>query len=125
MLRTFVPGLTALACACPMAAQSQTVVAPGFNSVSQVYQCAGGAKLPVVTLNIQGGDSFATLYVDGTLALLRSGPTGSGANYIAVDEQVGYRWRTKEDQGVLLRLAPDHTAREKVVLQDCKVQRAQ
>ena len=30
-------------------------------------------------LNIVGGDSFATLYVNGTLALLRSGPTGSGA----------------------------------------------
>jgi len=110
----------ALATACLPAAWSQAVVAPGFASESKIHLCAGGASLPVVYLNIKGGDSFAALYVDGTLALLRSGPTGSGARYVAVDEQQGYRWHVKGDEGMLLHLPADHTAHETVLLRDCK-----
>ena len=114
--------LGCIALAWPLACVAQTVTAPGFDSTSQVYRCAGGATLPVVTLNIKGGESFAALLVDGTLVLLRGAPAASGARYVAVDEQLGYRWHVKGEQGVLLHLAPDHTARETVVLHDCKAQ---
>lgn len=113
-----------LALLLPSAASSQDAAAgPDFESVSQVYRCTGGARLPVVYLNLKGGDAFATIYINGRLVLLRSGPSGSGARYISVDEQLGYRWHTKGDVGNLFFLAADHTARETLVLQDCKVQR--
>ncbi len=125
MFRPAVPALTALCCAFPIAVLAQAAATPNFNSASHVYRCTGGAKLPVVYLNIQGGDSFATIYVNGTLALLRSGPTGSGANYLAVDEKVGYRWHVKGDIGSLWFRAAFPGARETMVLQDCKDQRPQ
>lgn len=104
-------------------AHAQTVTAPGFDSTSHVYRCTGGAKVPVVYLNLKDGNSFATLYVNGRLVLMRAGPTGSGASYSAVDEQFGYRWQTKGEVGNLYFRAAGHTASETLVLQDCKVQR--
>ena len=122
---SFVPlALTALAALASGAASAQAAAAaPGFESSSQVYRCTGGARLPVVYLNLQGGDAFATIYINGRLVLLRSGPTGSGARYVSVDEQLGYRWHVKGEVGNLFFLAADHTARETLVLQDCKAQR--
>ena len=128
MLRRSLELFTALACAGPLAVQAQAPAqapaAPTFNSVSNVYRCAGGVKLPVVYLNIQGGDAFATVYVNGTLALMRAGPTGSGANYYPVDERVAYRWQVKGDLGSLWYRAPGPASRETMLLQDCKIPRA-
>ncbi len=123
----------ALCGALPLLAQAQAQApgaasappAPGFNNSSAVYRCGGGVKLPVVYLNILDGDSFATTYITGTLALMRSGPTGSGANYYPVDDKLGYRWQVKGDLGTLwYRRAGDPAARETMLLQDCKAQRA-
>lgn len=104
----------------PPAAPAET---PGFDTSSQVYRCMGGAKLPVVYLNLQGGESFATTYVNGHLVLMRSGPTGSGARYVAVDGQAGYRWHVKGEVGSLFFVGAEPGARETLVLQDCKAQR--
>ena len=123
MFRPAVLALAASCCLVPMAASAQTAVTPGFDSASLVYRCTGGAKLAVVYLNIQGGDSFATLYVNGSLALLRAGPTGSGANYLPVDEKGGYRWQVKGDLGSLWFRSATPGASETMVLQDCKAQR--
>jgi membrane-bound inhibitor of C-type lysozyme len=112
----------ALACTVPLAARAQPAAAPGFNSSSQVYRCASGVKLPVMYLNIVGGDSFATLYVNGTLALLRSGPTGSGANYLPVDDKAAYRWHVKGDLGNLWFRTAQPGAAETMLLQNCKAQ---
>lgn len=101
----------------PLSAQS--VTGPGFDSDARVYLCAGGTSLQVLYLNLRGGESFAVVQRDGRLGLLRSGPTGSGANYLPVDEQFGYRWHTKGNVGTLWRLAADPTARETLVLGDC------
>ena len=114
----------AVACLVLPAAHSQPAAAPGFNSASQVYLCASGVRFPVVYLNIQGGDSFATAYVSGTLTLMRSGPTGSGANYTPVDVKAPYRWQVKGELGNLWRRAADPNAPEALVEQDCKAQRA-
>lgn len=116
--------MLALALAAAGAACAQPATeGPSFESSSATYRCTGGARLPVVYLNIKGGDSFATAYVNGRLVLMRSGPTGSGARYISVDEQLGYRWHVKGEVGNLFFLAADHTARETLVLQDCRAQR--
>ena len=122
--RRFGRALVAMLGSVPLWAQAQPAGAPTFDSSSQVYRCVGGATLPVVYLNIQGGDSFATIYVNGRLALTRSGPTGSGANYYPVDERVGYRWQVKGDLGTLWFRPAYPGARETAVLQDCKAQRA-
>lgn len=119
--RSSVPAL-ALACALPLTGAAQPAAAPTFNSSTQVYRCASGVKLPVVYLNIVGGDSFATLYVNGTLALLRSGPTGSGANYYPVDDRTAYRWHVKGDLGNLWFRAAQPGAAETMILQNCKAQ---
>ena len=131
MSRRRLPFALALCCALPLAAQAQAPAAasappaPGFSSTSAVYRCGGGVKLPVVYLNVLDGDSFATTYVNGTLALMRSGPTGSGANYYPVDDKLGYRWQVKGDLGTLwYRRVGDPSARETMLLQDCKAQRA-
>lgn len=122
---SFVPLVfTALAALVSGGACAQSSAAsPAFESISQVYRCTGGARLPVVYLNLQGGDSFATTYVNGRLVLMRSGPTGSGARYVAVEGQAGYRWHVKGEVGSLFFLGAEPGARETLVLQDCKVQR--
>jgi membrane-bound inhibitor of C-type lysozyme len=123
-LRSVASLWAALACMLPLAAPAQTpATPPDFESVSRVYRCTGGTRLQVIYLNIKNGDSFATTYINGRLVLMRSGPTGSGARYVSVDEQLGYRWHVKGDVGNLFFLAADHTARETLLLQDCKVQR--
>ena len=119
-------GLT-LACALASAAQAQGAApaesSPGFDSASQVYRCTDGARLPVVYLNIAGGDSFATTYINGHLVLMKSGPTGSGARYVAVAGQAGYRWHVKGEVGSLFFQGTEPGARETLLLQDCKAQR--
>ena len=123
MPRSLIASL-ALACASAAAAQAQAAGdAPTFDTSSQVYRCTGGARLQVVYLNIKGGDSFATAYVNGRLVLMKSGVTGSGARYVSVDEQAGYRWHVTGDVGHLYFVAADPAARETLLLQDCKAQR--
>lgn len=115
-----------LVCGLAGAVQAQGVAppeGPGFDSVNLVYRCTGGARLPVVYLNLQGGDAFATTYINGHLVLMKSGPTGSGARYVAVQGQAGYRWHVKGEVGSLFFQGPEPGAREALLLQDCKVQR--
>lgn len=84
------------------------------------YRCQGGAELQVAYLNLKSGESFAALYYEGRLSLMRPWPAGSGARYVSMDEQVGLRWHIKEDRGVLSFLAADHTAEEITLLSDCR-----
>lgn len=104
----------------PLAAWSQTPAADGFNSSSATYRCAGGQRLQVVYLNINNGPSFATLQHRGRLVLMKTLPTGSGATYGAVDEALGYVWRTKGVEGHLYQRMPGGTGEEKVLLRDCR-----
>ena len=83
------------------------------------YQCAGGTRLEVAYLNLDNGAAFAALTHLGRPVLLRSGPTGSGARYIDLDEQRGLRWHVKGSEGTLRLQPPDHTASETLLLTDC------
>lgn len=91
--------------------------APGLGAV---YLCEGGAVLRVAYVNAPSGDAFAVVDWAGRLIPMRGLPAASGAFYAALDEQDGHRWRTKGEEGFLARLAPDHTAREEVVLGGCR-----
>jgi len=84
------------------------------------YICAGDTELQVSYLNMDTGESFAMLYYDGRLSLLRSWVTASGARYLAIDEQHSYRWYSQGNKGFLAFLAADHTAAEQIVLADCE-----
>ena len=104
----------------PSAAAAGSVAGDGWSSNHRRYRCGDGAEIQVVYLNMQAGESFASLYYDGKLSLLRQRPAASGAHYIAVDEQNSFRWHSKGDSGFLTFLAADHTAKEVTLLSDCK-----
>ena len=101
-------------------ATAAPVVGPDFSSQSVRYRCAGGAELEVAYLNLPDGLAFAALHHNGRTALLQNRPTASGARYVALDEQLGLRWHTKGSEGFLASLAADHTAKEQVLLKDCR-----
>lgn len=89
-------------------------------ATSAAYLCAGGAVLRVAYINPSQRESFAVVDWAGRLIPMRQLPAGSGARYVAFDEQDGHRWHSKGEEGFLARLAPDHTATEEMVLTDCR-----
>ena len=109
------PLCLAVALAVPAAARAEP--APSFGAV---YLCEGGAVLRVAYVNAPSGDAFAVVDWAGRLIPMRGLPAASGALYAAFDEQDGHRWRSRGEEGILARLAPDHTAREEVVLGGCR-----
>ncbi len=96
------------------------IVGPDFTSETVRFRCEGGAELEVAYLNLSEGDAFAALHFGGRTVLLQNRPAGSGARYIALDEQHSLRWHTKGSEGFLTFLAADHTAREQPLLNGCR-----
>jgi membrane-bound inhibitor of C-type lysozyme len=90
-----------------------------YQSDVVTYRCEGGVTFLAAYLNIEGGESFATLNYKDKLVPMHISPAGSGALYVADDEQNSYRWHTKGDVGVLSFLEADHTAIEKTLLKNC------
>lgn len=101
-------------------AAAPTLAQDALPALSATYVCDGGAVLQVAYINPQTGPSLAVVAWAGKLIPMQAGPTGSGVRYIAFDEQASYRWHTKGDEGILLFMLADHTAREDVVLGGCK-----
>ncbi|MBP5076602.1 MliC family protein [Pseudomonas chlororaphis] len=98
---------------------------PAYQSSLASYRCEGGVEMQAAYLNIDNGASFATLYYKGQLIPMHIARSGSGALYVADDEQNSYRWHTKGDSGLLSFLEADHTAKEQQLLKDCKEQKAE
>lgn len=90
-----------------------------WRSRTVVYHCQPDTELQVAYLNFKNGESFAAIYYQGLLSLMQNRPAGSGARYIAVDEQKSLRWHTKGDSGMLSFRAADHTADEQILLAEC------
>ncbi|QQZ40319.1 MliC family protein [Pseudomonas sp. SK3(2021)] len=113
----------------PLFAQAAATAAepqqPGYQSSLASYRCEGGVEVQAAYLNIDNGASFATLYYKGQLIPMHIARSGSGALYVADDEQNSYRWHTKGDSGLLSFLEADHTAKEQQLLKDCKEQKAE
>lgn len=95
---------------------------PAYQSSLVNYRCEGGVAVQAAYLNIENGASFATLYYKGQLIPMHIARSGSGALYVADDEQNSYRWHTKGDTGVLSFLEADHTAKEQQLLKACQEQ---
>jgi membrane-bound inhibitor of C-type lysozyme len=106
--------------ATPTRAGTGLIVGPDFSSQTVRFRCAGGAELEVAYLNLPESLAFAALHHDGHTALLQNRPTASGARYVALDEQHSLRWHTKGSEGFLAFMAADHTAKEQVLLSDCR-----
>ncbi|AZE49975.1 Periplasmic lysozyme inhibitor of c-type lysozyme [Pseudomonas chlororaphis] len=98
---------------------------PAYQSSLASYRCEGGVEVQAAYLNIDNGASFATLYYKGQLIPMHIARSGSGALYVADDEQNSYRWHTQGDSGLLSFLEADHTAKEQQLLKDCKEQKAE
>ncbi|QLL11495.1 MliC family protein [Pseudomonas chlororaphis] len=113
----------------PLFAQAATTPAepelPAYQSSLASYRCEGGVEVQAAYLNIDNGASFATLYYKGQLIPMHIARSGSGALYVADDEQNSYRWHTKGDSGLLSFLEADHTAKEQQLLKDCKEQKTE
>jgi len=128
VVATLLGGLALLlaGCAAPGMQTTETtprlglISGPDFESHSRRYRCAGGTELELAYLNLPNGLSFAALHHQGRTHLMQNRPTASGARYVALDEQAGLRWHSKGDQGFLAFLAADHTAREQVLLANCR-----
>lgn len=114
----------ALASALPIlaeAAQAQSPAPePTYQSQVARYRCEGNVRIEAAYLNIDNGTSFATLHYKDQLIPMHIARSGSGALYIADDEQNSFRWHTKGKQGVLSFLEADHTAAEETLLKDCQ-----
>lgn len=112
---------------------STAALLAGFNGLSMAqeapdlpitpkisYLCERNVEIQVSYINgLKNEDALAVVYAEGKLIPMRRAISGSGARYIALDEQDSYRWHTKGSEGVLSFMAADHTAEEEVVLRNC------
>lgn len=89
--------------------------------IQSTYVCERGATIPVTYINAKDGDSFAVAMIEGRQVAMAIAPSGSGARYVAVNEQESYRWHIKGDEGTLSFLDADHEAEERTLLAECKV----
>src|SRR5690625_4099741 len=131
VLIPFVLSVCMLACALQHSGQDRELAAgarvsqqaldqPEWPHETTKYRCEDGTQLQVAYLNLEKVGSYAALYYDGRLSLMRPWPAASGARYVSMDEQVGLRWHTKNGRGMLSFLAADHTAEEITLLSDCR-----
>ena len=112
------PTISAVSSSGPVAVGK--IPGPTWTSHTVVYQCQQGTKLQVAYLDMKSGESFASLHYNGNTVLLQSRQLTAGVRYIALDEQNSLRWATKGGTGFLAYMAADHTAKEQILLSDCK-----
>lgn len=91
-----------------------------YDALSITYACEGGVQVQAVYFNFEDGNALAALAYEGTLAPMRIMPSGSGAKYTSLNEELGWRWHTKGNDASLSYMAPDHTAEEVSLLRECR-----
>ena len=107
----------------PSAALAETVWQNGGAQViTASYVCSGGMdELSVAYFNAPDGTSFAAVHIAGQVHAMVQDVSGSGARYVDIDEQSGYRIHTKGEGLLLLKLAADDAAEEEL-LAECTAQ---
>ncbi len=103
----------------PEVDEAQTLSSLPWPTETLRYTCEEGTELQVAYSEPAEGDGLAALLYDDTLHLLRPRPAAAGSRYVSVAEQGGLRWHIQGREGVLQRLAPDHTAEVETLLTDC------
>lgn len=91
-----------------------------YDALSITYTCEGGVRVQAIYFNFEDGNALAALAYDGTLAPMRIMPSGSGAKYTSLNEELGWRWHTKGNDASLSYMAADHTAEEVPLLRECR-----
>ncbi|MGF1657994.1 MAG: MliC family protein [Rubrimonas sp.] len=108
-----------LLCAAAVLAPGLALAQPVQQAISATYLCDGGKVLQLAFVNL-GDMSAAVVNWGGELVALRNVPGASGVFYADFDEQRGFRWRGKGDEGFFAHLEPDDSATEEVLLDGCK-----
>lgn len=98
----------------------EALTTPAWPRETIRYRCGNGRQLQVAYPALDDGRSFAALYHDGRLSLMREWPAASGLRYVSLDEQVGLRWHISGGRGRLSFLAADHTAAPITLLSECR-----
>lgn len=83
------------------------------------YLCERSVQLPVIFVNEVDGKSYAVAFIEGKLIAMQQGMSGSGARYIALDEQMSYRLHIKGNDATLSFMDADHEAEEQILLKAC------
>lgn len=123
MKRTAVYGLLlTLGAPLPFAVAAEEQQTPDIEQ--KVYVCERGATIPVTYINTNDGDSIAVAVIEGRHIPMTLAPSGSGARYVAIDEQQSYRWHSKGDEGILSFMEADHEAEEQTLLGECRATEA-
>lgn len=85
-----------------------------------IYTCDSAMDaLSVAYFTAPDATSFAAVQIGGVVHALVQDVAASGLRYVDVNEQTGYRLQGEGDQMMLLKLEPDHTAKEQI-LADCR-----
>lgn len=91
------------------------------DTIRQVdYYCERNIVIPVSYINTASGSSFAVINVDNKQVPMSQAPSGSGARYVAIDEQDSYRWHEKAGEAILSYLEADDSAEEQTLLIQCR-----
>lgn len=108
----------------PTTALAQTVWQDkGAEVMTMAYTCSSAFdELSVAYFNAPDTTSFAAVQIAGVVHAMVQDVSGSGARYVDIDEQSGYRIHTKGDLLLLMKLEADHTAEEQL-LAECTVQK--
>jgi membrane-bound inhibitor of C-type lysozyme len=104
----------------PGAALAQSVWQDDGARVQTVaYTCATAMDdLSVAYFTAADGSSFAAVQIAGRVHAMVQEASASGARYVDIDAEAGYRIHTKGDSLMLLKRADDDSATEQV-LADC------
>ena len=107
----------------PFAAEAQIVWQDkGAQVITQSYGCSSAMDdLSVAYFNAPDGTSFAAVHIAGQVHAMVQDISGSGARYVDIDEQSGYRIHTKGEMLLLLKLEADDSAEEEL-LAECTAQ---
>jgi membrane-bound inhibitor of C-type lysozyme len=89
------------------------------------YLCERGVIVDATYINTKDGSAFAVINVENKLVPMRISQSGSGALYIAIDQQDSYRWHTQGDGAILSYLDATPGAQEKTLLSECKASDAE
>ncbi len=110
----------------PSASFAQTVWEDQGARVETVtYSCATAIDdLSVAYFNAPDATSFAAVHIAGTVHAMVQDVSGSGARYVDIDAQRGYRIHTKGDTLLLLKQEPGQSADEEQLLAECTAQKS-
>ncbi len=89
---------------------------PAGAALSVTYVCDGGAVLQAAYINLPDGISLAVISWEGRLVPMQSGPSGSGARYVPLDQTNEVVWHSKGSQGSLIRTSPEAMETDDVLL---------